>query len=138
MATREPEHIPIADIHSVHLEPFHLMCHMALYIEMCLFHDDSSHFFRIYQNKEVARCYHGYCSYAPLSDIVKHKNQYTIPSSSRICIQILFTYPALPNCHFQILPLYYQAKYVKKATSLVRFSQKCLYYHWKLWKPNKF
>ena len=64
---------------------------------MCPFHDDSSHFFRIYQNKEVVRCYHGYCSYAPLSDIVKHQNQCTIPSSSRICIQILFTYPALPK-----------------------------------------
>ena len=54
-------------------------------------------FFRIYQNKEVARCYHGYCSYAPLSDIVKHQNLCTIPSSSRICIQISFTYPALPK-----------------------------------------
>ena len=75
---------------------------------MCPFHDDFSHFFRIYQNKEVARCYHGYCSYAPLLDIVKHQNQCTIPSSSRICIQISFTYPALPNCHFQILPLYYK------------------------------
>ena len=74
---------------------------------MCPFHDDFSHFFRMYQNREVARCYHGYCSYAPLSDIVKHQNQCTIPSSSRICIQISFTYPALPNCHFQILPLYY-------------------------------
>ena len=64
---------------------------------MCPFHDNFSHFFRIYQNKEVARCYHGYCSYAPLSDIVKHQNQCTIPSSSRICIQISFTYPALPK-----------------------------------------
>ena len=62
---------------------------------MCPFHDDSSNVFRIYQNKEVAKCYHGYCSYAPLSDIVKHQNQCTIPSSSRICIQISFTYPAL-------------------------------------------
>ena len=64
---------------------------------MCPFHDDFSHFFRIYQNKEVARCCHGYCSYAPLSDIVEHQNQCTIPSSSRICIQISFTYPALPK-----------------------------------------
>ena len=67
-------------------------------------------------------CYHGYCSYAPLSDIVKHQNQCTIPSSSRICIQISFTYPALPNCHFQILPLYYNSVFGHQSTALLKCS----------------
>ena len=64
-------------------------------------------FLRIYKNKEVAKCLHGYCNYAPHSDITRYQNLCPIPSSSRICIQISLTYPALPNWHFQILPLYY-------------------------------
>ena len=61
--------------------------------------------------REVARCFHGYRNYAPHSDITRYQNLCTIPSSSRICIQIPLAYPALPNWHFQILPLYYKAVY---------------------------
>ena len=64
---------------------------------MCHFHDDLSHFFRIYKNLEVAKCFHGYRNYAPHSDITRYPNICTIPSSSRICVQISFTYPALPK-----------------------------------------
>ena len=74
---------------------------------MCHFHDDFSCFFSIYKNREVARCFHGYRNYAPHSDITRYQKLCTIPSSSRICIQIPLAYPALPNWHFQILPLYY-------------------------------
>ena len=69
-------------------------------------------FFSIYKNREVARCFHGYRNYAPHSDITRYQNLCTIPSSSRICIQIPLAYPALPNWHFQILPLYYEMRYV--------------------------
>ena len=54
-------------------------------------------FFSIYKNREVARCFHGYRNYAPHSDITRYQNLCTIPSSSRICIQIPLAYPALPN-----------------------------------------
>ena len=54
-------------------------------------------FFSIYKNREVARCFHGYRNYAPHSDITRYQKLCTIPSSSRICIQIPLAYPALPN-----------------------------------------
>ena len=67
--------------------------------------------FSIYKNREVARCFHGYRNYAPHSDKTRNQNLCTIPSSSRICIQIPLAYPALPNWHFQILPLYYNKQW---------------------------
>ena len=65
-------------------------------------------FLKSKKNKEVARCFHGYRNYAPHSDIARYQNLCTIASSPRICIQISLAYPALPNWHFQILPLYYK------------------------------
>ena len=49
------------------------------------------------KKKEVAKCFHGFLNYAPHSEITRYQNLCPIPSSSRIYIQISFTYPALPK-----------------------------------------
>ena len=41
---------------------------------------------------------------APHSDITRYQNLCTIPSSSRICIQISLTYPALPKTAMLDMP----------------------------------
>ena len=83
------------------------MTHFNIVLKCVIFMMILVVFFSIYKNREVARCFHGYHNYATRSDITRYQNLCTIPSSSRICIQISLAYPALPNWHFQILPLYY-------------------------------
>ena len=100
-------------------------------------------FFSIYKNREVARCFHGYRKYAPHSDIIRYQNLCPILSSLRICIQIPLAYPALPNWHFQILPLYYdtdncfKVEYVSKADykaeKHVHLSRNCLNLFWNMY-----
>ena len=97
MATRLPWQLLCWYICVVLSEPFHSRCHMIIHIKVLQFFNE---IFTIFpdppQNKEVAMCYHGYRSYAPLSDIVKHQGLCAIPFSLIICIQIPLAYTALP------------------------------------------